>query len=298
MQLSNSAAAIIGLCLLTCLGQAQKPLAVIPFRFIKHEIVAQARINGQGPFTVLLDTGTAPSVVDLQIAQRIGLKVNSVGHHGSGGGTDEHPAYETTLNRVGFNGFATTEVAALATDLSGLSRQFGTPIDAVLGDSLFSGRVVQFDYPRQVVRLYARSPHVQKSRHSVTLRFRHEDGEVHLSGIKVNGIPVAANLDTGSNSAFSLTPRAIKRLGLSDVVAHAKGQKGSSFNGSFQSRSGTVESVQVGSIKVSSPKVGFWLPGTGHDDTPWDINIGNLFLQDFVVTVDYRESQVTLSKDP
>jgi hypothetical protein len=40
----------------------------------------------------------------------------------------------------------------------------------------------------------------------------------------------------------------------------------------------------------------FFGKGTGPDKKPWGVNIGNVFLRDFVVTIDYRSKLVTLEK--
>jgi hypothetical protein len=40
----------------------------------------------------------------------------------------------------------------------------------------------------------------------------------------------------------------------------------------------------------------FFGKGTGRDKKPWGVNIGNVFLKDFVVTIDYRSKLVTLEK--
>jgi len=32
----------------------------IPFEFLHNEIVVQVKVNGQGPFNMMLDTGTDP----------------------------------------------------------------------------------------------------------------------------------------------------------------------------------------------------------------------------------------------
>jgi hypothetical protein len=282
--------------LLGCVIQrvSQPPLAIIPFQLLHNEVVARAKINGHGPFTVFLDTGTAPSVIDLSVAKQIGLSLGEVGHSGSGGGTATASFRETTLQDVEIGGLKLRAVAALASDLSGLSRKFGHPIQAVLGDSLFSGRVVQSDYPDHVVRFFAHAPKAVLGK-SVAVTFRHKD-EVRFSGMLVNRRVAEANLDTGSSGTFSFTPRGVRRLGLTQNVGHAKIQSGAGFNGSYSSRAGVVASIQVGPFTVVGPQVIFWMPGTGHDDSPWDVYVGNAFMKDFVVTIDYRQGKVTFAR--
>ncbi len=295
---------LVGFALLFCGARASaedSPVVMVaPFRYIHNEIVAQVRVNGHGPYAMLLDTGTSPSVVDLTLARQIGLKIDTSGQEGSGGGTAANLAYQTSLPQVRLGGLTAKNIPALALDLSGLSRKFGQPIQGILGDSLFSGRVVQFDYPRRIARFYLRSPSATSLRGEfsgplIAFPFRHTD-EVHFSGVRVNGQPVAANLDTGSSSEFQLTPKAIRRLGLTQAAARAKPTPGAGFNGAFTSRTGTLAVIQVGPIRVAAPSVVFWQPGTGRDDEPWDVNVGNRFWQNYIVTIDYQQDIITLQR--
>ena len=112
----------------------------------------------------------------------------------------------------------------------------------------------------------------------------------------MNNQVVAANLDTGSSSEFQLTPPVIRRLGLTRSAARAKPMPGAGFNGAFSSRIGTVADIQVGPIRVYAPSVVFWQPGTGRDQEPWEINVGNRFWQNYIVTIDYQKDIITLQR--
>jgi hypothetical protein len=52
----------------------------------------------------------------------------------------------------------------------------------------------------------------------------------------------------------------------------------------------------IGAISVDAPDVVFFAKGTGRDKKPWGINIGNVFLKDFVVTIDYRRKLIILER--
>lgn len=274
-----------------------RPLSSVPFLFFKNEIVATVRINHKGPFTVLLDTGTAPSVIDVSVARKIGLKLVAEFATSDGGGTEKHQDYETTLPNVELGKLNTPKVAAVATDLSGLTKRFGKPIDAVLGDSFFSNRVVQFDYANKIFRLYNRSPILgsEKTKKSTTVPFRHDDGEVHFSGVRINGKAVSANLDTGSNGEFSLTPQGIRALNLDQQAANGESTSAAGFNGKYKAQKGTLDLVEFGEFRVRQAPVTYWSVGTGHDNSHWDVNVGNLFLMNYIVTIDYQANVLTLT---
>jgi hypothetical protein len=121
--------------------QAQAPgtkqaVIEVPFEFIHGAIVVQASVNGQGPFSMMLDTGADPSVVELQTAKNVGLKLAANGQQGSGGGTGVNLAYETVLPVVQIGGLTATHVDAVAMDLSKVGSALGRPLGGVLGYSL------------------------------------------------------------------------------------------------------------------------------------------------------------------
>jgi predicted aspartyl protease len=268
------------------------PIAV-PFDFQRHEVLVQATVNGQGPFPMLLDTGTNPSVIDLALARRLGLSLTLAGRSGSGGGTEKSLLYVTSLPSVDLGGLSAANVDALAMDLSALSRRFGQPIRGVLGHSLLLGHVVQFDYPARTVRFLSAIPAPTGTVTRTLLPIQVEDC-VQARGIRVNGQPVIANIDTGSNNTFQFTPSAVRRLGLSAQERRARPANGAGFNGGFTSRIGTVDAITIGTLRLTRPAVTFWQPSTGHDDVFYDINIGNVILSRYVLTIDYSRKRLAL----
>jgi len=275
---------------------AKKTVVEVPFEFIHDSILVQATVNGHGPFWMLLDTGANPSIIELETATNAGVKLASKGQQGSGGGTGANLAYETVLSVVQLGGLTATHVDALGMDLSKLSSALGRPIGGVLGYSLLKSRILQIDYPNRKVRFYADAPSCATAPNSkcTTLRFRYTD-DILATGVTVNGKRVITNIDTGSNSKFQLSPAAINKLGLSGDVLRAHASTSVGFNGELQNREGTVRNVTVGTISVNDPTVVFFGKGMGMDNGPWDLRIGNKFLKDFVVTLDFQHGRITLA---
>lgn len=285
-------------CLAQVRGQ-QQPVEV-PFEFFRNEIIVQVKVNGKGPFNMMLDTGTDPSAVDLATAKELALKLSSAGGPVSGGGADRNVAYATKLPLIELGGLTAKNVAALTLDLSKVSARLGKPLHGVLGHSLLNGRVVQIDYPNRVVRFYSSSPFPKAARQANTakrtvLSFRYDDN-VLIDDVYVNGKKLVANLDTGSNGSFSLTPAAVTYLGLEDEFNRAPVSTSVGYNNVSENREGKVSNITIGAISVDAPAVVFFGKGTGRDKEPWGINFGNVFFKDFVLTIDYRNQLVTLDR--
>ena len=287
---------------LGCFAQANSKDQVIeiPFEFHKNEIILQVKVNGKGPFNMMLDTGTDPSGVDLATAKELELKLHPLGKEITGGGTDTNLGYYTQFPLIEVGSFTAKNVDALAINLSRVSERLGKPLHGVLGHSVLNGRIVQIDYPNHVVRFYLHSPFSKTTGQLNTAKrtvmvFRYNDN-VLLDDVSVNGKKMVANLDTGSSGSFNLTPAAVSYLGLEEEVSRAPVSSDVGFNGVSENRKGKLRNVTVGGISVDEPAVIFFAKGTGRDKKPWGLNIGNVFLKDFVVTIDYRKKLITLER--
>lgn len=274
------------------------PSIDVPFEFHRNEIVVQVKINGKGPFNMMLDTGTDPSAIDLATAKEIGLKIKAAGHQGSGGGTDVNLAYETRLPLVEVGGIRATNIDAAAIDLSKISERGGKVIHGILGQSFLNKRIVQFDYPKSIVRFYEKSPYPKGPPNTpklTTVSFHYNDN-VLIDDVWVNGKKMTASIDTGSNSTFQLAPDTITALGLEADAEKGEAASSVGYNGEFKNRKGQIKNVTIGAISIDNAPVTFFGRGTGHDKTRWGINIGNVFFKDFVVTIDYQRKTITFER--
>lgn len=115
----------------------KKPLAIV-----------DARINGQGPYRFVVDTGASNSAVSRTLAERLmmprGIPVPVMGAAGSS------PAYMTKATMLEVAGRRFPEFSFAAGDfLDRLSDSVGTRVDGVLGANAFRNLVLRIDYPNQ-----------------------------------------------------------------------------------------------------------------------------------------------------
>ena len=291
---------VVGGCVSSYAQSSGKDQTVeVPFNFYRNEIILPVKING-ATFNMMLDTGTDPSAIDLATAKAVGLKLDPIGRRASGGGARVSLAYTTKLPLLGIGDLVAKNVPAVAIDLSEVSQRLGMPLHGILGHSLLNGRIVQIDYPKRVIRFYSTLPYARVADRPNTpertiLLFRYADN-VLIDEVTVNGQKVVGDLDTGSDGTFKLTPAAVSYLGLEDQFNKAPVSSSVGYNGVSENREGKIGNVTVGGISVDSPAVIFFGRGTGRDKKAWGINIGNAFLKDYVVTIDYQRKRITLEK--
>jgi predicted aspartyl protease len=269
----------------------------VPFELDRHVILVSVKISGQGPYLMMLDTGTYPSAIDLATARSLGLPLGTGGAI-DGGGTEDTKAYETHLPSVKLGGLTATHVEALAGSMIGaIARKLGRPVIGVLGHSFLEGRTVQIDYPALTLRFLSTPvSHLESQPGRRAVIPFHEDEDVIIDDAWVNGQRVRADLDTGSNGTVKLTPEAIRKLGLDATAPGVKAGKAIGYRGTYSTQEGRIQSFRIGSITETDLPATFWTPGTGHDGKPWDVNVGNQFFESYVVTFDYKSKTVVIEK--
>ena len=282
-------------------SQSAKPQFEIPFEYVHHQIVVQVTLGGKGPFSMLVDTNTDPSAIDASTARELGLVTGNKGGPATGGGAEVNIVYPTRLASVELGTFVTKDVAAATIDLTKISERMDRKIQGVLGFSFLKDRIIQIDYPNSKLRFFAVSPYprIQFSANTVNtiaFPFKREDGEVMIDSVYINNEKMRAALDTGSSGSFSLTPEAVALLKLEEQAQAGESSKSVGYNGEYESKQGILKSVRLGRISVESVRAEFWLPKTGHDDKKFQVNIGNGFFQDFVMTFDFKNKIVVFER--
>jgi predicted aspartyl protease len=286
-------------------AQPQKPPVEVPFEFVHNQIVVQVKIAGKGPFNMLVDTDTDPSAIDAATARELGLSIASTGAPASGAGTEANTTYPTTLPTVELGPITARQVAAATIDMSKISERMEKKIQGVLGFSFLKDRIIQIDYANSKLRFFAESPYPRiqlapNTVNTIAMTFKREDGDVIIDSVFVNNEKMRATLDTGSSGGFSLTPEAVALLGLDDDPNDSGGggktETSVGYNGQYQRKTGILKSVRMGRYATEGVQAAFFPPKTGQDNKPYQVNIGNGFFQDFLMTFDFKNKIVVLER--
>jgi hypothetical protein len=179
--------------------QVAQPTAsstTIPFAGQNNLIIIDARINGEGPFRMLLDTGSSVHVLNRGIADRLGLRIIGSAVVDSGNQTTPAEATEISELRIGELTFSNQRIFVTPLPAS-------YPFDGFLGADLFKQFVVTIDFARAVVTL---TPPAQFSKPDtgelVPLKLR--DGLIPEVKAKIDGHTGWFKVDTGYNGYLAL----------------------------------------------------------------------------------------------
>lgn len=201
---------------------ASAPLTA-PFDFSKNAIGIAVTIRGK-PAYVILDTGVDPSVVDLRRAEALGLKVDrSDGGEASGFGQGKGATiFPARIDGLAIGGHRFKSFEALASDMGALSLHYGRALDAVLGYSFLSDKIVLIDYPRRTLGILAGAdavkPAVRRCRTRWTTPLKTQDSFPVIPAFRLGPARGTISVDTGANGGIGLFRRALDLPGLRAVL--------------------------------------------------------------------------------
>jgi predicted aspartyl protease len=268
-------------------GQAE-----VPLHFAPEVLRCVAAGPGGRPLTVLIDTGTDPSAIDLQLARRLGLRIGAFAL-GSDAASDAVPFTETVLPWLRLGALELRDLYLLAVDLS----QAPFEVDLVLGYNVLCRLGLTIDY--QAGTLALRHPDLappEPSAGGVTLPlhfYEHFPALTDLRLAETINLPLAT-IDTGSNGALTLGPDLAAQAGLYPGAAQVVAATGHGFTQACDVLR-SAASLRLGPYALSDVELDAPSTHSGDLARHGRANIGNRLLARFRrVTLDYRRGVCVL----
>ena len=251
MNLALFAAAVTSVLASAALGAA--PLSV-PFDFSRGAIGLDASIGGH-PVYVMLDTGVDPSVIDINRAEALGVKVDrgTSGEASGVGDAKSATVFAATISGLAIGSRDFGPIDALAADMSTMAAAYGRRLDAVLGYSFLKDKIVLVDYPtRRLVlldRLADARPTIRSCRQQwdLALQSLNDDNWPVIPDFRFGSATGPVTLDTGSNGGIGLFERALDLDGLRPALVESGEVEHAGARGNAKSKTYVLnESVGFG----------------------------------------------------
>jgi len=275
-----------------------------PFDFSRSLVSIDVSIRGK-VLHAIVDTGVDPSVIDSADADSLGLKVDrsvsgEAGGFGEGRGATVFP---TTIDGLAIGGRRFASFDALASDTASYTGPGQPRIEAVLGYSFLSDKIVLIDYvghtllildaPREARAL------VRACRARWRIPLKTFESYPVIPEFRFGDATGPVTLDTGSNGGLGLLPAALDLAGVSAaLVDHGA-----------ETRRGARGESKVETYVLNQP-VGFGpftLPAgqpvfvrKQQDDAAGRVaNVGNALLAEMKIKMllDYRSRRMTFYGD-
>jgi len=263
----------------------------LPFRLLNNHIYVQARVNGKGPYTFIVDTG-GHTLVSPHLVSEVGLTaVGAAATTGAGEGAQVSGFAH--VDEIALGAVRLRDQTAFATNIYAPSIE-GIAVDGMVGFELFRRFAVQIDYGRQTLT-FTDPARFEPRDAGTAVPFVFYD---HLPNIKglIGEMPARFDLDTGSRSEIDLTSPFVAAHQL-----HAQFSKGVSVvtgwgvGGASRSYVVRMPSLTLGDVRVDNIVVGLSEDKGGSISDPnYEGNIGSGLLKRFVVTFDYAHQVLYL----
>jgi len=266
------------------------------FEYIKNQLILSVHIEGKGPFKMLLDTGVDPSVIDLDLSKKLSIRFDSLAFGmAEGRGSDEIKVYPVIINDISIDKENYGQIDALAMNLKHLGSPLGIELHGILGYSFLKERIFKIDYQNKLIQIFNSREDLDSSikNESCIVDFFH-DGEdiIPIVNLSINGIEFIGSFDTGSSLNIEVYDHYIQKFDIkidSSNVSQIIGAQGK--KDVIKSK---IEKIQISKFVFTDQEV--TISSIKDKSQLREGNIGNKFIQNFVISFDYINNEMIFER--
>lgn len=244
-------------------------------------IVEGVRINGQGPYRFMLDTGgMGGGRVDTSLVKTLDLPVTGEVQASDGTGRGGPTMTQHQLETLELGPLKFTDVVVLSRDYNEFGEVVRGHIDGILGFHLFEELLLTLDYPGS--RIIVDKGALPEVDHKTILPLELDNGVPTIT-IVIDGTPHEAYVDSGSMGPLSIAEAVGDTLtftGEPQIAGQAR-----TVSGVFDIKSATLDgNAKIGEHTIEQPPIITGAPLRG-------VNIGGQILQQFTATFDQQNKR-------
>jgi len=281
----------------------RKKEITIKFKSASNLIIIPVTINDSDTLNFILDTGVRyPIITELPFVNKLNLNYLMPVQIKGLGEDMELTAYRSGNNTMKIEGLTARnqEVQMIIDENFQISHILGIPVHGLIGFNLFKDYIVEIDYLNEKLVLNKPEYFKYRDRNKDIIMPLHFDGNkpfVRTSIVTddLKEVPVKLLVDTGASDALWLSENSDERIRLPEN--NIETFLGRGLSGDLYGIKGRIDGIWVGPLVLPKPIVAF--PNSEVIDQLISSNdrngtIGAEILRRFFVTIDYRNSRLTL----
>src|SRR5205823_7328600 len=286
---------------LVCAGSVtaqNSAVTIAPMQMRGWMPVVEVKLNGQGPFAFMIDTGSGMQAdIDTSVVQRLNLQPSGRAINSDPSGENDREVATLTIDSIMIGGVAkgtrarrTGEGVVEFRNVTAIVRPHKITkdypdVDGILGFALFSDYLLTLDYPAMQVRL-ARGA-LPPANGADILNLEIED-RVPIVELAIGKIKVPAHIDSGNFVAgFILPEEIVEQLQLLSQPVPVGSAR--SVNNRIELKQVQLRnSIRIGAFEYSQPTITF--PALS------DTNVGYKVLREFTLTFDQKNGRLKLAR--
>jgi hypothetical protein len=180
----------------------------IPYTYVDNRIVVECKLDGQGPFAMILDTGSPSIAVTPETAGKLAIAVHAAGTiTGAGNSTAKSGRAKIATLSIGSLTFRHLEAEVL--DLTEIRTKLHfARLDGILGYPVLKHFAAFVNVDGKTITFAGRAPSVPSN--ATTTHF---EGELPEIGAVIDGVAGKVLVDSGDRSSLTLFGPFAKRNG-------------------------------------------------------------------------------------
>jgi hypothetical protein len=262
----------------------------VPFDLINNHIYVTVKLNGQGPFTFLCDTGGS-NIITPTLAARLGVTPEGA-LEGRGVGEKSEDVGLVNLESLSVGDVTLRKQLFAVFPLESFADVEGVPQAGLIGYEVFKRFVVRIDYEHDRLTLTVPSAFAYQG-HGAVVPFRFNDQIPQVEG-SIDGIPGKFNIDTGSRASLSvLRPFAEKNDLKKKLGAWYEAVTGWGVGGPARGLIARAGELRLGDVSIPSPVTELSQQQKGGFTDPYVAgNVGAGVLKRFNLVFDYAGKRI------
>jgi hypothetical protein len=274
----------------------------IPFELSNSHIYVKVKINNSDTLSFLFDNGAAASgiMIDSSVASKIGLKETGKITTTMTGGKNDFSITDSvslTINEL----FVTKQKAAWF-QLKAQEQEEGHKIDGILSYSFFKYFVFEIDYKKRVMTITDPKYYYEKNLKNKIQMIDLDNNKVPI----VQGVLTTKNkkviktefiFDTGHDEYIVIGKEfIIKNKLVNDTFKVQPNRVNVGLGGQTIHKSASINSFNIGSIKISNPNTVFSFDKDGFYSTLDGVLLGGQFFKNYKLVLNYPKKYLVLTK--
>ncbi|MFC1851847.1 DUF4292 domain-containing protein [candidate division CSSED10-310 bacterium] len=270
----------------------------IPLDIQGVHLFLQCWVNDSEPLWFLLDTGASISIIDRDLAQKLGFELTG---RISGTGTGEKQVEVNFIQNaaIRLRGVKLPAQTIAAISLrNALEVGFGREVAGILGYDFIKCFVVEIDYEKKKLQLHDPETWVYQGHGTeIPVRFLNNkpvcDGSITMPGGK--SIKCVLRFDTGSSVALRFNKPFTVEHDLLAALPKKLDSRGGGIGGETSNYLGRIVAVQIGNLVFKNPVCSFSQSETGIGADPSHAGkLGGTILERCTVILDYKRERIYL----
>lgn len=259
----------------------------LPFRYDKGLIIVEANIDDK-PYNFIFDTG-ASMVIDDDFAKGVKYKKIGIQRSRDTGGTKKIKKV-VKLNKVSIGGIDFLDIVTGISDLDKLKTTTCIDFVGIIGANVMNKSVWQIDYQNKTIILTDSRDSLSQPNNKRTFDFNAVGKKTPSIRLSIDGKFIdELSLDTGSSGGMDLPEKDLQNLNTTHKFIIQKAMSSGLFSEHIEASQTTIiPTLTLGQdVEIENSFLTF------NKNLPQGL-IGNLFLQDYLLTIDWRYQEITL----